>query len=63
MNADTLFAAYPHCVHSVSFCELHLDPEMWACDHISLQLWCLAGPDRWPVCDHFSTDALTATAR
>jgi hypothetical protein len=24
------------------------------CDHFSVQLWCLAGPERWPVCVHFS---------
>jgi hypothetical protein len=23
------------------------------CDHFSLQLWCLAGPARWPVCACF----------
>ena len=22
-------------------------------DHFSLQLWCLAGPERWPVCEVF----------
>ena len=24
------------------------------CDHFSLQLWCLAGPERWPACAFFA---------
>ncbi len=23
------------------------------CDHFSLQLWCLAGPERWKACAYF----------
>jgi hypothetical protein len=33
------------------------DAGRMVCDHFSLQLWCLAGPERWPVCIFFADGA------
>ena len=53
-DASELADRCPHLQHDDSGCSCSVvaDPNTsrMVCDHSSLQLWCLAGPDRWPVC-------------
>jgi hypothetical protein len=51
-NASALADRCPHIEHAACGCSCSVaaDPNRMVCHHFSLQLWCLAGPDRWPVC-------------
>ena len=44
----------PHVSHESEGCRCAVvaeeDNSRMVCDPYSLQLWCLAGPERWPVC-------------
>jgi hypothetical protein len=47
-------ARCPHLEHDAYGCRCRqltgTTADRLVCDHFSLQLWCLAGPERWPVC-------------
>ena len=43
----------PHLQHDRAGCRCRIAQSRVVCDHFSLQLWCLAGPERWPVCIFF----------
>jgi len=56
-NASEPADRCPHLQHDGCGCSCGVaadpDTSRMVCDHFSLQLWCLAGPTRWPVCDLF----------
>jgi hypothetical protein len=56
-DASNPTARCPHVQHDADGCRCGAvaDPvtSRMVCDHFSLQLWCLAGPERWPVCESY----------
>jgi len=56
-DASEPAARCPHLRHDADGCRCvavaDLVTSRMVCDHLSLQLWCLAGPERWPVCASF----------